>query len=515
MSNASSHLPVAVIGAGPVGLAAAAHLVERGIPFIVLEQGAEVGAAIRQWGHVRTFSPWRYNIDLAARRLLEAADWISPDLEELPTGNQIIDQYLTPLAELPTIRPHLILNASVLHVGRRDFDKVKTVGREERPFLIALADGRMVEAASVIDASGTWFSPNPMGAGGYSVPGEHANSDRIVYGIPDVLNSDREHYAGRRTLVLGSGHSAINTMLDLLVLQESATETRVAWGVRRADISSIFGGEDADALPARGALGKRARAAIESGRVEFIPGLRVTQVATNGDGLTVHATVNGQVKEVDVDRIVVAAGFRPNLEMHREIRLRTDPWLEAAEQLAPLIDPNVHNCGTVRSHGARELAHPESNFFIVGMKSYGRAPTFLMATGHEQVRSVVAMLAGDIAAAERVELELPETGVCSSATSGAACCGTAGPQAALAKSGLSLTQTGKDGVVADILAQAQVEAAETEDASGCCGGPASTGVDACCVKDADAKASGESGCGCVSTPAPQAETEPKAAACCG
>ncbi|SCF83810.1 hypothetical protein GA0115254_118614 [Streptomyces sp. Ncost-T10-10d] len=83
--------------------------------------------------------------------------------------------------------------------------------------------------------------------------------------------------------------------------------------------------------------------------------------------------------------------------------------------LAPLIDPNQHSCGTVYPHGAKELAHPEQDVYVVGMKSYGRAPTFLAMTGYEQVRSVAAALAGDNEAAERVELTLPETGVCGGA----------------------------------------------------------------------------------------------------
>ena len=86
--------------------------------------------------------------------------------------------------------------------------------------------------------------------------------------------------------------------------------------------------------------------------------------------------------------------------------------LRAAERLAPLIDPNLHSCGTVRPHGEAELRQPEKDFYIVGMKSYGRAPTFLLATGYEQARSVVAALAGDWQAARDVRLNLPETGVC-------------------------------------------------------------------------------------------------------
>jgi hypothetical protein len=83
-------------------------------------------------------------------------------------------------------------------------------------------------------------------------------------------------------------------------------------------------------------------------------------------------------------------------------------------KLGPLIDPEFHSCGTVPPHGAALLAHPDEDFYIVGMKSYGRAPTFLLATGYEQVRSVAAALAGDQEAADTVQLELPETGVCSS-----------------------------------------------------------------------------------------------------
>ena len=124
------------------------------------------------------------------------------------------------------------------------------------------------------------------------------------------------------------------------------------------------------------------------------------------------------------DVVVNATGFRPDLGMLREIRLELDDIVEAPRRLAPLIDPNVHSCGTVAPHGFRELTHPETGFFLVGMKSYGRAPTFLLATGYEQVRSVTAWLAGDVDAASNVELVLPATGVCSTDAGGGAggCC---------------------------------------------------------------------------------------------
>jgi hypothetical protein len=112
------------------------------------------------------------------------------------------------------------------------------------------------------------------------------------------------------------------------------------------------------------------------------------------------------------DEVIAATGFRPDLEMLRELRLDLDDRVEAARTLAPLIDPNLHSCGTVPPHGVDELGHPDEGVYLVGMKSYGRAPTFLLRTGYEQVRSVAAALAGNWEAARRVDLVLPETGVC-------------------------------------------------------------------------------------------------------
>lgn len=115
-----------------------------------------------------------------------------------------------------------------------------------------------------------------------------------------------------------------------------------------------------------------------------------------------------------VDEVIANTGSRPDISFLREVRASFDPVLESVPQLAPLIDPNVHSCGSVRPHGEQELRQPEKDFYVVGVKSYGRAPTFLMATGYEQVRSVVSALVGDWEAAHKVDLNLPETGVCSS-----------------------------------------------------------------------------------------------------
>ena len=480
MSQTTS-LPVAVIGAGPVGLAAAAHLARYRQAFIVLEAGSGPGATVGDWRHVRMFSPWRYNVDGAARELLASNGWIAPNLDALPTGGDIIDRYLAPLAAHPSLAPHIRFNARVTAVGRKDFDKVRTNGRERQPFEIRLASGETIDARAVIDASGTWNRPNPAGSGGVAAPGEPEIADRIAYGIPDVLGRERSDYAGKRILVVGSGHSAFNVVLDLLTLSGEAPGTDIVWAMRRDNLDAVWGGGAADALEARGELGQRAKRAVEAGLLRVLTPYRIRSIARTATGLVVNGVLRSEERPVAVDRMVVCTGFRPDLEMLQEVRLSTDAWLESSAALGPLIDPNLHSCGTVRPHGARELAHPEKDFFIVGVKSYGRAPTFLLATGYEQARSVVAQLAGDIAAADRVELELPETGVCSTANlvNAGGCCGD--PQPVAAPVALSVAT--------------QPAAA---DAAGCCGGPAPSGVDACCVDDADAKAAGQSGCGCGS-----------------
>lgn len=297
---------------------------------------------------------------------------------------------------------------------RSGFDKMKTGGREEAPFLLRLrhADDAEEEvlARAVIDAAGTWTSPNPLGAGGVPALGERALAGHLFYGIPDVLGSDRGRYARRRVLVVGSGHSAFDALADLVTLAHDAPGTALTWAVRRPVLGDVFGGGERDLLAARGALGRRIRRLVEEGLLRVVTGFRARALIRTGDGIVVEG--EGGARLDAVDEIVVATGFRPDLSLLGELRLGLDPAVESPAALAPLIDPNVHSCGTVPPHGAIELAHPERDFYIVGMKSYGRAPTFLLLTGYEQVRSAAAALSGDWAAAREVRLDLPETGVC-------------------------------------------------------------------------------------------------------
>ncbi|MDS0137539.1 MULTISPECIES: NAD(P)-binding domain-containing protein [unclassified Amycolatopsis] len=423
-------LPVVVVGAGPVGLAAAAQLLERGLEPLVLERGAQAGAAVAEWNHVRLFSPWSELVDPAAARLLEPTGWVQPDGSAYPTGREWAEAYLRPLAAV--LGERVRLGAEVIGVARRGRDRIVDSGRDGEPFSVhvrtATGEERVL-ARAVIDASGTWTTPNPLGGEGLPAIGERAAADRISYRVPD-LAAERARYAGKHMVVAGSGHSALTALVALAGL---GGDTRISWVLRRGGIGNTFGGGDADQLPARGALGLRAKEAVDAGQVTVVTGFRTEAIERTGGSIALMSADGRRLE--DVDEVIALTGFRPELSWLSEIRLELDPTLQAPVALAPLVDPNVHSCGTVYPHGAKELSHPEQNFYLAGMKSYGRAPTFLAQTGYEQVRSIAAELAGDHEAAARVELIMAETGVCGGAglfdepDSGASgCCGPAEPE---------------------------------------------------------------------------------------
>ncbi|MEZ4661353.1 MAG: NAD(P)-binding domain-containing protein [Caldilineaceae bacterium] len=473
-------LPVAIIGAGPIGLAAAAHLVARGETPIVFEAGAEVGANIRTWGHVQLFSPWRWCLDKASVTLLERNGWQAPDLDKLPTGQELVDGYLQPLAQTPELRSQIHLNARVTAVSRRRIDKMKDAGRDGAPFVVQVQMGEDEErflARAVIDASGTRSMPNPIGADGLFAPGERALAAKVDYGIPDVLGHVRSDYADKRVAVVGGGHSAINAILELADLRAEHPQTHITWILRKGNVADTYGGLGDDQLPGRGLLGVRIKELVDANAIEVVTPFFTTRLEPAGAQVRLIGDTSQGERVITVDRVIGATGARPDLSFLRELRLGLHPGVEAPSAIAPLIDPNIHSCGSVPPHGERELRHPERGFYMVGMKSYGRAPTFLLATGYEQVRSVAAALVGDWAAAADVQLELPETGVCgvpaavdaNGLGAQSACCGA---PAAVQSAPVAFELTALDLTNELTLAPA----------ASCCG------VDACCTADASVAA---------------------------
>lgn len=471
--NAVNEYPVVIIGGGPAGLAAAAELLARGKTSIVFESGSSVGSSVLSWGHVGLFSPWRYCINGVAKGMLEATGWVAPDGESWPTGKDLVEKYLLPLYDLPQMNEIVRLNTRVLSVTRKGFDKMRSLGRERVPFAVTVltADGteEVVLASAVIDSSGTYQKPNPLGSGGVPAIGERAAAERITYRIPDVLGVDRARYENRRVAVVGSGHSAFNALLELVELRKTSPGTEVYWVIRKGSLGSVFGGGETDELAARGALGARVKRLLHDGEMHLVTGFKTNAVHITEGGVVLESE-NGE-RLAEVDEVVATTGFRPDLSILSEVRLGLDPGVEAPTELAPLIDPNFHSCGTVRPHGEAELSHPEKDFYVVGMKSYGRAPTFLLLTGYEQVRSIACALTGDLEGAREVRLELPETGVCSrtdSEAGGGCCTDTPAIKAPTIANGLTQIPVGASVAVAPV-------ASKPEESDASCGSGPSCG----------------------------------------
>ena len=409
---------IAIVGAGPIGLEAALAAAEAGMPFTIYEGASEAAGNVRSWGHVQLFTPWSMNVSGRARRALEAAGHSVPGAEDAgghrayPTGGDLVDRVLAPLAGLETIAPHIRYDTRVVEVGREGMlksDEIGTGVRATRRFRLLLRDAsgnESVEYADVVlDCSGSYDNPNALGAGGIRAPGEASTSEYIIRRIPDfeapLLGGVAPGWGGQRILLVGGGHSAQTAARDLESLIGRVPDTRVTWVIRSP--SPSFGAVEDDALPMRHTLVAHARklAAADS-PFDVRVGRTVDALEASPDGVVVTLrAADNSTETVVVDRIISLTGAVGDARMYRQLQVHecyatSGPMKLAAELLAS----SSTDCLTQESHGADTLKNPEPDFYILGMKSYGRNSSFLLRVGWEQVDEVFSLLGAATPAAD-------------------------------------------------------------------------------------------------------------------
>jgi hypothetical protein len=393
---------LAIIGAGPIGLEAAAAALDHGLDVHVFERG-EVGGHPLAWGHVRMFTPWRMNLGPRATAHLKASGWEAPDPEAFPTGREFVERYLQPLARLPEFKDRIHTHAQVVHAGRKGALKGDLIGsprRREHPFRLLVRDagGResLLHAFALIDASGVYGQPNWAGDGGIPARGELYLAPQLAYRPEDVLGLARERYAGKRTLVIGAGASAATTVTNLAKLATEALATSAVWAMRQ-DTATLYAGLADDPLPGRRALYTAARALAHGAdpSVTAVGGAVVEGFEFNSatHRYRVALLVGEQPRVEEVDEVIVNTGFGPDNSIYRELQVHECYATRAPMKLAAaLLGAAATDCLTTPAFGADVLAHPEPDFFILGHKSYGTSPNFLLETGSRQVSEVIATL---------------------------------------------------------------------------------------------------------------------------
>lgn len=398
---------MAIVGGGPIGLECLLRARRAGWDAELFERG-RVGQNVRAWGHVRMFSPWSMNVSDAGRRALGVA----VD-ESLPTGLELAERYLDLIARLPDLAPRVREGAEVVAIARGELRKGDAIGSSARarcPFRLLVIEGgreRSAEADVVVDASGSFTNANWMGEGGIPAVGERDLRTAIDYRLPDVDGRDRGRFAGRHTVVVGHGHSAATVVGWLAALAVEAPETRVTWLTRSAaarpvvEIAADPLAERARVVGLANDAAEREESWLERNRGARVRGIRrangrfAITVTTRG-GMEPDRSVDDRGREIRADRVLAMVGYHPDLAPLRELQVQTCWATEGTYPLAAALLSRSGAASDCLSAGAeldaKTLLHPEPGFFVLGAKSYGRNPHFLLRSGLKQVDDLFGLL---------------------------------------------------------------------------------------------------------------------------
>ncbi|WP_329048826.1 NAD(P)-binding domain-containing protein [Streptomyces violaceus] len=395
---------VAILGAGPVGLDAALACADAGWPFTVYEAADTVAAHVRDWGHVRLFTPWDLNVSRRMRAHVPHA----PTGDACPTGNELIGELLAPVAQLPALEGRIRYRTPVAAVARTGLLKHEQIGTDTRaaaPFRLLLdtppgsawgtptSGEETAEASLVLDCTGTYSHPNTLGQGGIPAPGERALHSRITRTLPSADGSDDpDRWAGTVVLV-GAGKSAQTAARDLAALPG----TRLEWVVRSP--APDWGAVPDDTLPGRQELVSTAQALAKGahGRVTVHTGAHVQFLspAPEDDRVLVRLATADGPREVLADHVVSLTGYTGDHTLYRQLQVHECYATGAPMSLsAALLGAAGGDCLTQPATGIAQLRSPEPDFFILGAKSYGRLNTFLLRTGYQQVDEIATGYAG-------------------------------------------------------------------------------------------------------------------------
>jgi thioredoxin reductase len=375
---------VIVIGAGPMGIAAAIGAIDRGHDVTVLERG-EVGASLRTWGPTRFFSPLHMNLSARMRELLGSD---MPDGDALLTGSDYADRVLLPLVSRAPLRNRVHLGRNVIAVGRRGLTRADYAGhplRAERPFRVLCEDDETFDAEVVLDASGGLTVPRPIGAGGLPARGESRLARRPIRTL-GALASLRNDLGGRTVFVLGDGHSAANAVTFLEEVARADASLRVVWAMRSPNRRPCEEVPN-DPLPERASVVARANALAEA-PPDFLRVERRAMIESvaQKNGHAVIALTGDRI--VEADYVAAFTGYRPDASFLSELTVEISPVTEGGARLYRAVS-NVTDCLMVPSVRRDDLLSGEPGFFFVGSRSYGRANNFLLKTGLAQLEVIL------------------------------------------------------------------------------------------------------------------------------